>query len=670
MKTRIQRKKLHIHEKIELARTYIKNLSKLTLSDPEIQVLSKNLKFVPTPTPPRTWELINDFEDLARRMRNRLWAFENKIKFKHEPFTDRGQRRTDNNSGNISLENYLTATKIEIANLHSSKRFSREELLKNAVQNMHRNRRFKRRLKGNFNSKMRAVLRKLQNNKNIIIKKSDKGNCTVVTDREQYIKEGKRQLNSCAHYMQIENDVTNNVALLVHQTLAKLLANGEITEKNLKYLSPIGTKKIKTAELYLLNKIHSDPPTKARPIISANDCPVEKLSEYVDFFLQPFVTEQHTYIKDTSDFIRKVESLRIPSEAIIITLDYESMYTNIVHDEAVEAVRKTLIQNNKYQNVKGIQRPSINSFCKLVELAVKCNNFNFNGEHFYQCRGVAMGHKASPAICDIVIYYLEERILALANNKIFKWLRFRDDVFAIYTGNIKEAALFLKQANNIHPTLKFKFDMSHTQGIFLDTIVFKGKRFQSENILDFKPYVKPSEKFQYIHRQSSHPKSVFSGLIKGELIRFVRTATNQEDYHKRAKLFKDKLMLRGYSAKEFDVAFKTVHHGNRNIYLEEKVKTCRENAPLVFTTTYNPHLRGFSRALSRNWEMISKNNKINKIFPRKPLIAYRRGTNLQDSLVKARLKPIKGETNATQDDLDTLICLLENDPDSGIRTNQ
>ena len=141
------------------------------------------------------------------------------------------------------------------------------------------------------------------------------------------------------------------------------------------------------------------------------------------------MVEQHTYIKDTSDFIRKIEEIKVQKNALIITLDYESMYTNIVHEEAVEAVRKTLANNSsKHVIVNGARRPSIDSFCKLIELAVKCNNFKFNGENYYQCRGVAMGHKASPAICDIVIYYLEERILALAEDKIFKWLRFRDDV--------------------------------------------------------------------------------------------------------------------------------------------------------------------------------------------------------------------------------------------------
>ena len=105
----------------------------------------------------------------------------------------------------------------------------------------------------------------------------------------------------------------------------------------------------------------------------------------------------------------------------------------------------------------------------------------------------------------------------------------------------------------MHSTLKFKYEISHTQGLFLDTIVFKGKMFESENILDFKPYVKPIEKFQYIQRQSSHPKSVFSGLNKGELMRFVRTATNSEDYIARADLFKQKLLLRGYGEMNFSL---------------------------------------------------------------------------------------------------------------------
>lgn len=357
----------------------------------------------------------------------------------------------------------------------------------------------------------------------------------------------------------------------------------------------------------------------------------------------------------------------MPKNAYIITLDYESMYTNIIHEEAISAVENTLSQSDRHKYVQGIKRPSVKSFCKLVELAVKCNNFKFDGKNYYQCRGVAMGHKASPAICDIVIYFLEQRILALAENKVFKWLRFRDDVFALYTGSEEEATCFLDKANQIHPTLKFTYDISRTNGTFLDTIVFKGKRFQSENILDFKPYTKPSELFQYIHRGSAHPKSVFSGLIKGELMRFVRTATNKEDYLLRASLFKEKLLLRGYTMCEFEQAFSQVQHELRSIYFKEKDTLHKKDAPLVFTTTHNPHLRGYYQALTRSWRYIENSERLRNVFPQKPILAYRRGKNLRDSLVRARLPPTQ-EPNYDPEtgELEKLIALLKKDPESGI----
>lgn len=653
---------------IKRAKSYIRNISNVTLTDSEILVLSKNLKFAPTPDPPTTREIIKDFDDMAKRMRTRLWAYENKRAYKKELFTSNERKSMDTPSNNIALENYLTATKIELANMHTKRRFDERTRAKQASHNIQNNKAFKRLVQGNFSSNLKKALFRLQRNKQIIIKKSDKGNCTVVVNRDQYIKEGMRQLHSCAHYTEIENDISDNICKLVHDTLSDMHSKGEISKRQLKYLSPQQSGTIKTAELYLLNKIHSDPPTKGRPIISANDCPVERISDFVDFFLQPFVLEQNTYIKDTSDFIRKIEQLQVPKNALIITLDYESMYTNIVHEEAVESVRKTIIRENRHCTVKGMKRPSVESFCKLIELAVKCNNFKFNGRNFYQCRGVAMGHKASPSISDIVIYYLEENILALAEGRIYKWLRFRDDVFAIYTGNEGEAAKFLDTANEIHPTLKFKYNISNEQGIFLDTVVFKGKRFKKANILDFKPYVKPSENFQYIHRQSSHPKSVFRGLIKGELIRFVRTATNIEDYLDRAQLFKQKLLLRGYSLKEFNTAFMQVNHAYRSDYLAEKQNKLNKQTPLVFTTKYSPHLSGFRKALTHNWDLIEKSNYLEKIFPRKPIIAFRRNKNLRDSLVRARLKPTSNEEDESESNqLDRLISLLLNDPDTSLK---
>lgn len=642
--------------KVNRAKTYIRNLSKYNLSDQECLVLSKNLKFVPTPEPPTTGTIMKDINNFAQKMRTRLWIHEHNITPRSERFTSK-RNRPDKLSSSNSLENYITATKIEVANIHDNKKRSRHEKIQNALKNINNNRKFKRKNTSNFSKNMHSTLRKLKNNKNIIIKKSDKGNTTTVIGREQYISEGMRQLDSSAHYAEIDTDETAKISREVDDTLRQMLSNNEISKKTYEYLSPMHFE-TKTAEMYLLNKIHSDPPTKARPIISANNCPVERISEYVDYFLQPFVLQQTTYLKDTSDLIRKIEKIKIPDNALIITLDYESMYTNIVHNEAVDAIKRTIQNSDKYRTVNGIKRPHTDSFCKLLELAIARNTFKFNDKNFYQSRGVAMGHIASPNICDIVIYYLEKQMLKLANNKVLCWLRFRDDVICIYTGTEAEAIYFLDTANKIHSTLKYKYEISSSQGIFLDTIIFKGHRFQTENILDFKPYVKPSESFQYIHRSSSHPKAVFTGLIKGELIRFVRTSTNRCDYLQRATLFKEKLLLRGYMESEFINAFAQVEHDKRQLYLNnEKIKD--KIFPLVCVTTYNPHVDNLQKSLLHHWDIIENNQTLKQIFPSRPMIAYKRGENLKDSLVRAKL--------STQDDkLESLIQILKADVDSGI----
>ena len=644
---------------IEKAKSYVKNLSNTELSNQELLLLSKNLKFVPTPEPPKIRDIMDDFNSLAGRMRTKLWMAENKINPKHEPFTNK-RVRPEKLSDNVVLENYITATQIEIANMQQAKSKNREEKLKQAVVNLKKNKQFKRKAKSNLSRKLRKTLITLKRNKEIIIKKSDKGNSTVVIDKEQYIKEGERQLNSCAHYTEIERDITPEIVDEVRSVLQEMLREGEITQKNYEYLCP-SEELAKTAELYLLNKIHSDPPTKARPIISANSCPVERISEFIDFFLQPIVTEQNTYLKDTSDLIRKIEMLKVPDNALIITLDYESMYTNIVHAEAYQAVKRTIELDLKHKLINGVKRPSDKYFCKLLELAIARNTFKFNGKNYYQCRGVAMGHRASPSVSDIVIFYLEEKFFKFSKGQVLKWLRFRDDVTALFNGTRAEAISFLDKANEIHNTLKFKYQISEKEGIFLDTVIFKGPRFKRENVLDFKPYVKPTEAFQYIHRTSSHPESVFTGLIKGELTRFVRTATNYENYLERANLFQEKLLLRGYSAHEFQRAFSQVDHRKRDEYLKEKNKTCSSH-PLVFVTPFNPHVVNLRKALIANWNIIEESSHLKTIFNEKPLMAFKRGPNLRDSLVRARLS---GKTEA--DELDNLIKLLKNDPDSGLQ---
>lgn len=87
---------------------------------------------------------------------------------------------------------------------------------------------------------------------------------------------------------------------------------------------------------------------------------------------------------------------------------------------------------------------------------------------------------------------------------------------------------------------------------FLDTTVYKGKRFDRNLILDFKTYIKSTNTFQYLDHSSAHNPSVFKGFIKGETIRHVRNTTDTAACNEILNEFKLNLKKRGYSRIEIN----------------------------------------------------------------------------------------------------------------------
>ena len=87
----------------------------------------------------------------------------------------------------------------------------------------------------------------------------------------------------------------------------------------------------------------------------------------------------------------------------------------------------------------------------------------------------------------------------------------------------------IEQANLHHPTIKFTAEISDTETVFLDTVVYKGTRFKEKSILDVKTHFKKTETFQYTHFTSCHPPSVKKGFVKWEALRILRT--NSSNYY-------------------------------------------------------------------------------------------------------------------------------------------
>ena len=110
----------------------------------------------------------------------------------------------------------------------------------------------------NFTSEEWKALRSLADDKQIVIKKTDKGYCVVIRDRDDYLAEGERQLKGENVYRNINfNEKLIEDLTQYSNKIFKDLRRGEyLTEKQLDCYSYKYKKTCNLGKLYLLPKIH------------------------------------------------------------------------------------------------------------------------------------------------------------------------------------------------------------------------------------------------------------------------------------------------------------------------------------------------------------------------------------------------------------------------------
>ena len=68
---------------------------------------------------------------------------------------------------------------------------------------------------------------------------------------------------------------------------------------------------------------------------------------------------------------------------------------------------------------------------------------------------------------------------------------------------------------------------------------------------------------------------------------------------------------------------------------------------IPFVLTYHPELPKVKEIVNKHWPIIESSKRLNKIFPQKPIMAYRRPKSLRDILVHAKLNPDPSDDGPT-----------------------
>ena len=452
----------------------------------------------------------------------------------------------------------------------------------------------------NLASQQRAAIRSLSLRRDIVVRGSDKNLGTAVMSRSWYHDEVMRQLSDETIYRALPAGTDADfIRDRTAKTLGRLLEGrakplAELT-RGLKgfCLSPPGDKtEWVMARFYILPKLHKSP-VAGRPIVASTAWVTTPISFVLSVVLRTAVQAigGSWVLRDTKQFVRRiVDNSHVSSDACLLTADAGSCYTNMDIPEAVRIAKW------------GCRAAAAldDSLAWLLEVAdsvgaallfVLHNNYFTNAMDdtvYHQTRGAAMGTPCAPDLANLYFVYgeapllMEEEALVRIGDprrsslrgELRFYGRYLDDVFAICIGEAGASRLdgFL---NKMHPTVNFTSEVSggpEARAVFLDVEVRRGPP-ATDGSLWTVVHRKALNRFLYIPYQSYHPPGVTKGLVRGELIRFVRICSFEADFDRLKEGFLEALHARGYPLETIRKHAKTVSFGDRSKFLEDNPPT-------------------------------------------------------------------------------------------------
>lgn len=483
----------------------------------------------------------------------------------------------------------------------------------------------------NLTNSEKDSLEKIRMNDSIIIKPADKGGATVIMNKSSYMSEAYRQLNNENYYKKLDGPLFPDNVAKINNVLKSMIEDGFINSKQFKFLQASDSDRSRT--FYLLPKIHkpldrwpqTDMP-EGRPIVS--DCGSEsyRVSQFIDSHVRPISFMHFSYIKDTYDFISKIRGRVVPRNAILVTGDVTALYTNMNIERTLAVTKEALTRHCPLQ--AGHQQHLID----LLEITLKNNDFEFNGDYFLQICGTAMGKSYAPGLADLYMQELDNKACLDFNPDLIDfYFRFLDDIFFTWYGSMAELKDFENYLNTLIPGIKISFNTSIDKVNFLDTTVYKSfNNDAGQAILLTKVFFKETDTHQLVHKLSFHPKHTFRGVLKSQLLRFKRISSSPADFNGACKILFDSLSRRNYSKRFLRKLKRDVWAlpdiGVRNINAKRSDK---ELLPVVIPFCQPGNL------LARNWKtFVGENDKFKKF---RLITAYCNSSNLRRKLVRGSL---------------------------------
>ena len=474
----------------------------------------------------------------------------------------------------------------------------------------------------NISLEERRALIHLRQREDIFIKPADKGGAVVVWHKQLYMDEAYRQLTDDQHYTQETEDMTSIHNNVIQQEINRLIVNGDLPKSAVHLIVP----NPRTAKFYILPKIHKAN-TPGRPIVSACNCPTERISSFLDDIMQPIVHSLPSYIKDTTDALQTFQNYRFSSSSnkLVFSMDVKSLYTSIPHSEGLKALRHFFDKRtHKY--------PPTETLLCLAELVLTNNSFSFDNKYFRQLNGVAMGTKMGPSYACLFMGYLEETIFKSYRGPtpdLYK--RFIDDIIGASSLPQEHLEQFIQYMQSFHPAIEYTYSITHKQLPFLDTEMTP----TDDDTISTSVYYKETDSHNILRYDSSHPTSCKNSIPYAQFIRLRRICSDNTDFHEKAEEQTQFFLNQGYPEDIIETAFSKVKNQPRHSVLQYQDSSTDVNKRIPLVLTYHPTNIQVKNVIFENYPIISTNHETRDIFDQPPLLSWKKDNNLQHLLVSS-----------------------------------
>ncbi|XP_077334619.1 uncharacterized protein LOC143975965 [Lithobates pipiens] len=215
------------------------------------------------------------------------------------------------------------------------------------------------------------TIKQLEKKKDIVIRPADKEGGLVILNKADYEQEMANLLNIPDTYKQLKQNPKEEYNKKLNNYVQKGLNKGILNKKEARYLIPNAPK---TPVIYYVPKIHksqAQPP--GRPIVSGIDSLFSRLGAYVDGFLQPLVVKGKSYLRDSRQLLKELENVKVGEKDLLVTIDVNSLYTNIKQKDGLNAVEWALHKKSD------LKQEQIDYILEGLDLAMRHNHFCYKG---------------------------------------------------------------------------------------------------------------------------------------------------------------------------------------------------------------------------------------------------------------------------------------------------